>query len=73
MQKYGYLVDDNGQSEAIYSEENLSNIIRNMQKFGAIEETGVIDNSTLKVNIISVNKHGKYLLSKSFSPPFFTF
>ncbi|CAG9760054.1 unnamed protein product [Ceutorhynchus assimilis] len=49
MKKYGYLVDDNGQSEAIYSEENLSNIIKTMQKFGAIEQTGVIDNRTVEL------------------------
>ncbi|KAH1017672.1 hypothetical protein HUJ05_008280 [Dendroctonus ponderosae] len=49
MKKYGYLVSDNGQSEAIYSEENLSNIIKNLQRFGAIEETGVIDNETVKL------------------------
>lgn len=55
MKKYGYLVSDNGQSEAIYSEENLSNIIKNLQRFGAIEETGVIDNETVKV-LIALNR-----------------
>ncbi|XP_066253429.1 matrix metalloproteinase-24-like [Euwallacea similis] len=49
MKRYGYLVDGGGQSEAIYSEENLSNIIKNMQRFGAIKETGIIDNATLNL------------------------
>lgn len=52
MKQYGYLVDDNGQSAAIYTEENLHAIIKNLQRFGAIEETGIIDNSTLKVPFI---------------------
>lgn len=51
MKQYGYLVDDNGQSEAIYSEENLNAIVKNLQRFGAIEETGIIDNNTLKVRL----------------------
>ncbi|KAL1490885.1 hypothetical protein ABEB36_011564 [Hypothenemus hampei] len=49
MKNYGYLIDDNEQSEAIYSQENLSEIIKKVQHFGAIEETGVIDNNTLKL------------------------
>ncbi|XP_050305014.1 matrix metalloproteinase-14-like isoform X2 [Anthonomus grandis grandis] len=49
MKKYGYLIDDNGQSEAIYSEENLSGIIKDLQRFGGINQTGVFDNDTVKL------------------------
>lgn len=49
MRKFGYLNDDNGDSEALYTEEGLSNIIRTLQRFGGIQETGVLDNATFKV------------------------
>ncbi|CAG9819280.1 unnamed protein product [Phaedon cochleariae] len=49
MKRYGYVQDDDGESEALYSESGISNIIKNIQKFGAIEQTGVIDNATLKL------------------------
>lgn len=49
MKKYGYLEQDDGASEALYTEEGISNIIKTMQRFGAIEQTGKIDNATLKL------------------------
>lgn len=49
MKKYGYIEEGNGDSEALYTEEGLSKIIKTMQKFGGIKETGKIDNATIKV------------------------
>lgn len=50
MQRYGYIEKDNGTVEALYTEEGIANIIKTVQRFGAIEETGKIDEATLKVN-----------------------
>ncbi|XP_060528413.1 matrix metalloproteinase-2-like [Cylas formicarius] len=49
MKKYGYIVDDGGQSEALYTEESISNVIKTVQRYGAIKESGIIDNDTLKL------------------------
>lgn len=49
MQRFGYLEKGDGQSDALYSEEGVANAIKTMQKFGNIEQTGVIDEPTLKV------------------------
>nr|XP_023026184.1 matrix metalloproteinase-2-like [Leptinotarsa decemlineata] len=49
LKRFGYVQEDNGESEALYTEEGISDIIKTMQRFGAIEETGVFDNATLKL------------------------
>ncbi|KAJ8937960.1 hypothetical protein NQ314_011647 [Rhamnusium bicolor] len=49
MKKFGYIEEDDGDSEALYTENGISEIIKSVQKFGAIEETGQIDNATLKL------------------------
>lgn len=49
MKKFGYIDSDNGEAEALFTEEGISEILKTVQKFGAIEETGVIDEATLKV------------------------
>lgn len=49
MQRFGYLEKGDGQSDALYSEEGVENAIKTMQRFGNIEQTGVIDKATLKV------------------------
>lgn len=49
MKKFGYLNEDNGLSSALYTEQGISNIIKSVQKFGDIPQTGLVDNATLKV------------------------
>ncbi|KAF7286333.1 hypothetical protein GWI33_006061 [Rhynchophorus ferrugineus] len=49
MKKFGYVVDEGGEAEALYTEEGLKSSIMTMQKFGGIEQTGIIDNATLKL------------------------
>ncbi|KAJ8920311.1 hypothetical protein NQ315_011973, partial [Exocentrus adspersus] len=56
MKRYGYIEEDNGESEALYSEDGISQIIKTMQRYGGIEETGRIDNATLKAKIILEHK-----------------
>lgn len=53
MKRYGYLARDTDTSAALYSEEGLSNIIKDIQKFGAVPQTGKLDNATLHVYIVS--------------------
>lgn len=53
MQHYGYLEKGDGQSDALYSEEGIETAIKTLQKFGNIEQTGVIDNDTLKVILLN--------------------
>lgn len=52
MKKYGYIEEDNGDTEALYTEEGISHIIKTMQRYGGIAETGEIDNATIKVTQI---------------------
>ncbi|KAK9890647.1 hypothetical protein WA026_012006 [Henosepilachna vigintioctopunctata] len=49
MQQYGYLKKDRNTSAALYTEEGLSDALKVVQRFGAIEETGKLDNATLKL------------------------
>ncbi|KAF5303470.1 hypothetical protein FQA39_LY09933 [Lamprigera yunnana] len=46
MKRYGYL-EDTPNSEALYTEESIHDVIKTMQRFGGIEESGIIDNATL--------------------------
>ncbi|XP_018566418.1 matrix metalloproteinase-2-like isoform X2 [Anoplophora glabripennis] len=49
MRQYGYIEKDDGPAEALYTENGISEIIKTVQRYGAIEETGKIDNATLKL------------------------
>lgn len=49
MRKFGYLESRPSTSEALYREDAIIAAIKNVQNFGAINETGVLDNATLKV------------------------
>ncbi|CAH2006887.1 unnamed protein product [Acanthoscelides obtectus] len=48
MKTFGY-IDDPKDTEAIYTEEGFTNIIKNVQQFGALNQTGVLDEATLKL------------------------
>lgn len=47
MQIFGYLVQDGPQ--ALTAKDELVTALKLVQKFGGLEETGIIDNNTLKV------------------------
>jgi len=50
LRKYGYLESsDSNSSETLYSELKVSEALKLMQKFGAIKQTGRLDEATLKV------------------------
>lgn len=51
MRKFGYLDSSSSTSEALYHEDAIIAAIKNVQKYGALNETGVLDNATLKVFI----------------------
>lgn len=53
MKQYGYIEETLSDSEALYTEEGLKDVLKTVQKYGAIPETGIIDNATLKVIINS--------------------
>lgn len=49
MRKFGYLDKGTSKTEALYHEDAVVNAIKNMQRYGALNETGILDNETLKV------------------------
>ncbi|XP_056648592.1 matrix metalloproteinase-25-like [Diorhabda sublineata] len=71
MKRYGYLQMDTGDSEALYTEQGISDIIKVMQRYGGIEETGKFDKETEKLmlmprcgvpDIIKVKRQKRYVL-----------
>lgn len=50
MKQFGYLEQGTNDSDALYSEEAVVDAIKEVQRFGAIPQTGVIDNVTLNVS-----------------------
>nr|CAD7573472.1 unnamed protein product [Timema californicum] len=49
MRKYGYLEQGTIDSEALYTQEAFQDAIKVLQKFGSLPETGIMDNTTLKL------------------------
>lgn len=53
MKKYGYLdsssVTTNFDSESLYHETAIIEGIKNIQKFGALNQTGILNDETFKV------------------------
>ncbi|CAH1378861.1 unnamed protein product [Tenebrio molitor] len=47
LKNFGYIEEDDSTSGALYTEEGISGIIKTVQKFGALEQTGQLDNDTL--------------------------
>lgn len=51
MRKFGYLDSSSTTtSEMLYHEETITAAIKIMQKYGALNETGILDNATYKVS-----------------------
>lgn len=50
MQKFGYLNSSSSTTtDSLYHEEAIIAAIKNMQKYGALNQTGVLDSATIKV------------------------
>lgn len=59
MRKFGYLESRPSTSESLLREDAVIAAIKNVQKFGAINETGMLDNATLKVCWIMLTQNYK--------------
>lgn len=51
MRRFGYLDQNPDDSEALYHETAIVEAIKNVQKFGALNQTGKLDQTTLDVSI----------------------
>ena len=49
MRQFGYLEQGTPDSEALYTHDAIVDAIKNVQKFGALPQTGELDNATLEV------------------------
>lgn len=49
MRQYGYLEPKGADSESLYSDLAVEDAVKDVQRFGGIPETGIIDNTTLEV------------------------
>ena len=49
MKKFGYLAEGSANSEALHTEEAIMEAVRQMQIFGGIHPSGLLDEETLKV------------------------
>lgn len=49
MRRFGYLEKGPSQAEALYSEDAVVAAIKNVQKFGALPETGRLDRRTVRL------------------------
>jgi hypothetical protein len=59
LKNFGYIEEDDSTSGALYTEEGISGIIKTVQKFGALEQTGQLDNDTLAVRHFPHNSSSK--------------
>lgn len=51
MRKFGYLESSyTTTSDTLYHEETIISAIKSMQMYGGLNETGILDNATLKVS-----------------------
>lgn len=57
MRKFGYLESNPMTSEAIYHEDAIVAAIKNVQKYGALNETGIVDEKTLQVSVYFILKY----------------
>ena len=49
MKKFGYLPSGAPNSEALHTEESITDAVKQMQMFGGLHPSGVLDADTLKV------------------------
>lgn len=51
MQRFGYLDQGPADVGALYSESAVSEALKTVQKFGALPQTGVLNEETVKVGV----------------------
>ena len=51
MKRYGYLEAGPSDSEALYDDEAIEKALRKVQRFGALEQTGRLDEQTMQVKV----------------------
>lgn len=50
MRRFGYLDKNPNDSEALYHESAIVEALKNIQKYGALNQTGKLDPETLEVS-----------------------
>ena len=68
MKDFGYLSESGPNTGSLLSEEAVTEALVSLQTFGGVPATGVLDNSTIKVNLCNLfiqyfNLFGQLLLS----------
>ena len=68
MTSYGYLAEGAPNTEALHSEEAISEAVRKMQSYGGVNITGVLDKETIQVSrvvgLFNICNNHLQLLSK---------
>ena len=52
MRRYGYLEAGPSDSEALYDDEAIEKALRKVQRFGALAQTGRLDEETMQVKVL---------------------
>lgn len=52
MRRFGYLEKTSSDSESLYHESAIVEAVKNIQKYGALNQTGKLDNETLNVGFV---------------------
>ena len=55
MKRFGYLAEGTANTEALHTEESITEAVRQMQVFGGIHPSGKLDEETLKVSSQSIS------------------
>ena len=66
MKQFGYLAEGDRNSEALYTEEAITEAVKQMQVFGGLQPSGIIDDKTLKVwqnliHVFLINRFSSFL------------
>lgn len=65
MRKFGYLNSSStSTTDTLYHEEAIITGIKNMQKYGALNQTGILDSATIKVS--NIMKYIKKIIYDSY-------
>lgn len=73
MRKFGYLSSSSTETtDTLYHEEAIISAIKNIQKYGALNQTGVMDTETIKVSGEFENKGFSCEMHKTFNDHFFS-
>ncbi|XP_045475019.1 matrilysin-like [Harmonia axyridis] len=82
MKQYGYLKEDKGNFSSYTNREELSETIKTVQRFGALKETGRLDDATMKLmstprcgnaDVLNGKRHKRYILVKGWNKRHITY